>query len=485
VTSKGAAHHPKLFMLAGATENFLFYLLWSLVHAFIRSSQRAQAQERRIAAVREGLLRDENEALVYALNPELVERALMRIGKTIDQRDHAAAGAMVVAFAEQMRETLRRPRDGGGAERAESEETVVSEAVESVDLANPMNLRRWALVAWAGLLGVVFWMARSASHGAPGTFIAEYGPQPLVGALWCLLMQRHLDRRAGGPLKRLYAQAALLCFAGLAVSSTGLVLSFWAVGRLEAAYTVSTIPGLEFSYMAPAFFAWATAYFILDARRREILRLRGEAEMREAALTARNAMLRQQINPHFLFNALNALYALLLDRELERARGMVAAVRRFLDRAGDPARGDFVDLSSELATQDAYLEIERLRFGDRLQVRTSFDGEIGAAQVPHLILQPLVENAVKHGLARTSEPVLVEIRAAREGGELVLQVRDSGASEMRPRASGLGVGLGNVEARLRGVYGPAARLACERLDPRGFLAEVRLPLKHDGSGGFA
>jgi LytS/YehU family sensor histidine kinase len=263
----------------------------------------------------------------------------------------------------------------------------------------------------------------------------------------------------------------------LGVSSAALFLSFWAVGLLNVAYTVSTIPGLEFYYMAPAFFGWTAAYFVLDARRREIVHLRGEAEIREAALTARNAVLRQQINPHFLFNALNALYVLILDRELERAKGMVVAVRRFVDRAADPARADLVDLSSELATQDAYLEIERMRFGERLRVRTRLEGEVGAAKVPHLILQPLVENAVKHGLAQTSEPVLVEIRAARDGGELVLQVRDTGVSQPS-LPSGRGSGLRNVEARLRSVYGPSARLTCERLDPDGFLAEVRVPLNH-------
>jgi LytS/YehU family sensor histidine kinase len=103
------------------------------------------------------------------------------------------------------------------------------------------------------------------------------------------------------------------------------------------------------------------------------------------------------------------------------------------------------------------------------------DGEVAAAQVPHLILQPLVENAVKYSLARTSEPVLVEIRAGREGDELVLQVRDSGAPGGAPRPQGLGVGLKIVEGRLKTLYGSAGRLACEQLAPQGFLAEVRVP----------
>jgi hypothetical protein len=110
VTSIGSAHayHPKLFALRNATESFLIFLFWALVHVFIRSGKRALAQERRMASAREGLLKDESEALVYALNPELVQQALARIGLSVDQGDHAAAGAMVIALAEQMRETLAR-----------------------------------------------------------------------------------------------------------------------------------------------------------------------------------------------------------------------------------------------------------------------------------------------------------------------------------------------------------------------------------------
>jgi LytS/YehU family sensor histidine kinase len=115
-------------------------------------------------------------------------------------------------------------------------------------------------------------------------------------------------------------------------------------------------------------------------------------------------------------------------------------------------------------------------FGERLRVERRIEAEVAAAKVPHLILQPLVENAVKYAVARTDRPVAVEIRARRAGRELVLEVADTGAPEAAPRPPGLGVGLRNVEARLKSLYGDAGRLACRSLDPTGFLAEVRLPL---------
>jgi LytS/YehU family sensor histidine kinase len=242
------------------------------------------------------------------------------------------------------------------------------------------------------------------------------------------------------------------------------------------AHPWSDVVSFESTLIAPAFLAWTAAYFLVDGRRRELARLRATADIREAALKARNALLRQQINPHFLFNALNALYTLILDGERERALGVIGAIQRFVERALDSAHGELVPLSSELAAQDAYLDIERARFGARLLVEHSVAVEVEAARVPHLILQPLVENAVKFGVARTDAPVRVEITAARSGDELVLQVKDSGALQAGPRPPGLGVGLTNVEGRLRSLYGDAGRLACRPLDPAGFLAEVRMPL---------
>jgi LytS/YehU family sensor histidine kinase len=275
-------------------------------------------------------------------------------------------------------------------------------------------------------------------------------------------------------LKQLYVEAAILCLVGLLGATAVLGLSGAAAGL--GVKFVRRVAVFETACIVPAFLAWTSAYFLVDGRRRELARLRATADIREASFKARNALLRQQINPHFLFNALNALYTLILDSDRERALGVIGAIQRFVERALDPAHGELVPLSSELAIQDAYLDIERARFGARLLVEQRVAAEVEAARVPHLILQPLVENAVKYGVARTESPVTVEITAARAGEELVLQVKDSGAVDADARPPGLGVGLKNVEGRLRSLYGDAGRLACSPLDPAGFLAEVRVPL---------
>jgi two-component sensor histidine kinase len=309
--------------------------------------------------------------------------------------------------------------------------------------------------------------------------LCDYGGQAIVGAIWFVVGARLLQRAAISRVQMLYLVVFGLCVLGICTCGISLFASFALRGDSGCCgwpYLTGWICGFELNSVAPLFIGWAAMYLLIDARRREIARLNAAAEIREGALNARNAMLRLQVNPHFLFNTLNALYALILDRQFGRAREMIAAVRRFLDRAGDPASGELVALSRELATQDAYLEIERVRFGDRLRFEQRIDAEVAGAMVPHLILQPLVENAVKYAVARTERPVAVEIRARRAGEELVLEVADTGAPEVAPKPPGLGVGLHNVEARLRSLYGEAARLACRPLEPTGFLAEVRLPL---------
>lgn len=468
--------HSRLIDLESFFEAFLVYLLWIMVHLFVRSGERALVQERRIAAVREAMLRDENEALLFTLNPAFLLDALGRIGASVRHGAHASAGTTVIALAEHMRAALsdRTPEDDVDPADDPELEARRRELASYDETRTRRGFLLWTLIGWACLLGVVLIQAAD-MKAERMAFLIRVTPQPVLGALWCLTMDRMLSRRRSRALKALYVEAEVLCGAGLLLTSAALFVGAVAVGVSTGRY-LSIIPGLEFYYMVPPFLAWTAAWFVLDARRREADRLRSTAEIREAALKAHNAMLRQQVNPHFLFNALNALYALILDCEQERAMAVIGAVRRFVERAGDPAHGDFVALAGELATQDAYLDIERVRFGDRLQVERRVSAELEGARVPHLILQPLVENAIKYGVSRTDQPVRVEITAARAGDELVLQVRDSGAPGAATRPPGLGVGLKNVEGRLRSLYGEAGRLVCAPLSPSGYLAEVRLPL---------
>src|SRR5262249_14416448 len=134
--------------------------------------------------------------------------------------------------------------------------------------------------------------------------------------------------------------------------------------------------------------------------------------------------LRYQINPHFLFNTLNALSSLILQGDNARAERMVLSLSNFLRVSLENAPGDRLTLAEELAAQRQYLAIEQERFGERLNLGVSVPADLQDALVPGLILQPLIENAVKYGVARTRRSVAVEITAEAQDGTLTVSVRD-------------------------------------------------------------
>ncbi len=197
-------------------------------------------------------------------------------------------------------------------------------------------------------------------------------------------------------------------------------------------------------------------------RRQELDRLVAQAELR--ALEA-------QINPHFLFNALNALYGA-IPREAQGARRMVlnlADIFRYFLHSGKT----FVPLAEELRIVQAYLEVEQARLGDRLETAIQADDAAREIAIPILSIQPLVENAIKHGIAPRPERGYVRVRAAIENGNLRVTVENSGGDSSGANA-GPGVGLQNVRRRLEICYGPAARLELRFLDGKT-VVELLLP----------
>jgi sensor histidine kinase YesM len=239
---------------------------------------------------------------------------------------------------------------------------------------------------------------------------------------------------------------------------------------------IHTFLALAF-YYACAYVAWYCLYFYAQAVRREVAQRAVLTQAAEAAAVARNSVLRYQVRPHFLFNALNALYVLIADRRWAAARGMTQALSQYMERAFVEDRRALVPIGEQVEALQAYLGIEKIRFGDRLRFRAEIPERLAHACAPSLILHPLVENAVKYAVAATADPVDVEIAADRVGDTLVLRVCDSGGAPEPSAAPGLGIGLRNVEARLAGHYGERGLLQCKRLTPKGFVAEIRLPLE--------
>lgn len=220
-------------------------------------------------------------------------------------------------------------------------------------------------------------------------------------------------------------------------------------------------------YFALVAAGFAREYFLRD-RHRE----RESAELRAQLADARLDALQMQINPHFLFNTLHAVSAL-VERDPSGVRRMIARLSELLRHTIDSHAADEVPLSEEMAFLRRYVEIMEIRFQGRLRVETAIDDETLAARVPNLILQPIVENALEHGAARVAGEGRIAIAARRDGARLLLTVRDNGPGLERDADSG--VGLGNTRARLAQLYGDAGTLTLEAAEGGGVIATIALP----------
>jgi signal transduction histidine kinase len=207
-------------------------------------------------------------------------------------------------------------------------------------------------------------------------------------------------------------------------------------------------------------------------------------EAEAARLTARLAraeldLLRSQLHPHFLFNTLTAISAL-MHRDVKAADRMVARLSELLRAALDHDSEQEVSLQEELAFLAAYLEIERARLGDRLAVELDVQPNVLDARVPHMILQPLVENAIQHGVAPRVAPGTVTIRARGRRGMLDIEVRDDGPGAPPGKSLLGGVGLANTRARLEQMYGDDYSFEPGNAPGGGFRVALAIPFRAIG-----
>ena len=225
--------------------------------------------------------------------------------------------------------------------------------------------------------------------------------------------------------------------------------------------------------------AWAALYFSLANAEQARAAERREGQYRRAAKASELRSLRYQVNPHFLFNTLNSLSALVMTGKGQAAEQMIQTLSTFYRRslAGDPTAD--VALDQEIALQRLYLEIEAVRFPDRLRTRFDIPAALADARMPGMILQPLIENAVKYAVSATTSPVTLTITARQEHGGLVIEVADDGpvTKDSKP---GFGIGLANVRDRLAARYGDAAQFDSGPVAGGGWRSVIRLPLeRHD------
>ena len=200
------------------------------------------------------------------------------------------------------------------------------------------------------------------------------------------------------------------------------------------------------------------------------------------ATSAQLAMLRYQLNPHFLFNTLNSISTLVLLKETARANIMLSRLSSFLryTLANEPTA--HVTLAQEVETLKLYLEIEKMRFEDRLRPRFDIDPRVEHARLPSLLLQPLVENAIKYAVTPREEGAEICVEARLSGDRVQIAVSDTGPGlnekANRPTLS-TGVGLANIRERLAQAYGPDQKLETRSASGGGFAVEIEIPFQLD------
>lgn len=235
-----------------------------------------------------------------------------------------------------------------------------------------------------------------------------------------------------------------------------------------------------FGISFPLLLLWSALYFIFKYYL--LLQQEKEKSLRSEALAhqAQLLMLRYQLNPHFLFNTLNAISTLVLSNATTQANEMVTKLSKFLRYSLDHSPLDRVTLAHELETSRLYLDIEKVRFGDRLRIDVDTDTKARAAYVPTMILQPLIENSIKYAISKSIDGGVIKIAARQEANKLVLVVTDDGPGiEGEATKDALilskGVGISNIRNRLNEIYGDEYEFTFSDAEPTGLTVTVVIP----------
>ena len=232
-------------------------------------------------------------------------------------------------------------------------------------------------------------------------------------------------------------------------------------------------------YLLIALTSYAVGYY-RRFREGQVKTLQLEAQLSQSQLQA----LKMQLHPHFLFNTLHSISAL-LNKDVASARKMITRLGDFLRLTLENSGSQEVTLQQEMEFLSCYLEIERIRFQNRLVTRMDVGEQTLDAKVPNLILQPIVENAIRHGIAPRSTPGLIEIEAKQHNGRLRIQVRDNGPGLSEHRTSDIlfkkGLGLANTETRLERLYGAAHLFDLSNNPDGGLIVTLEIPFHKDGA----
>jgi len=307
-------------------------------------------------------------------------------------------------------------------------------------------------LSWWMLAPAVFWWCRRLRAASVAPRVAGL----LVGALVAAFFQPLIGQAI------LHLQNTLDLCVGDCAAPAALLSPAWFTQAIRNA-------GVNLPVYAGFVLAWHTTTYYRESRDRQVRAAELESLLRQSQLEA----LRSQLNPHFLFNSLHSI-AELVHQDPKLAEQLIVRLGELLRRALDTAKQPQLSLAEELDFIRGYLEIEQMRLGERLHVVWEVEPDTHAVLVPSLILQPLVENAIQHGIAATSAPGTLTLRARRADGQLHLEIADSGpglppAGETRPQ----GIGIANTRARLQRLYGE--RQSFELQHGAGLVVKLCIP----------
>ncbi|MFT3765062.1 MAG: histidine kinase [Minicystis sp.] len=321
----------------------------------------------------------------------------------------------------------------------------------------------------SGLDGtVVTW-----GHALRTVLISVWGWVPLTVAIFWLARRHPIERAAWGRAVAVHAAGG----AGVVLLRAAVVYGAnrW-VGWYDSQPSFGSVLVTSIDHNLLLYWMFVgvahARYFARSSRERALHASRLEAQLTQARLT----VLEAQLHPHFLFNTLHSL-AELVHRDVEAAERVIVGLSEILRKTLDGGTAHEVPLRDELELLAPYLEIEQVRFGDRLSVDWDIDPAALDARVPHWILQPLVENALRHGLGQRAAPGRLHITARAAGRRLEIEVRDNGAGLPAGWEARRGVGLANTRARLRELHGDDQRFALAPAKDGGAVATIDIPLE--------
>lgn len=221
-----------------------------------------------------------------------------------------------------------------------------------------------------------------------------------------------------------------------------------------------------------------TITYLVDSRENIARQMTETARLNEELSKAQLGALRRQMEPHFMFNTLNSIAGLVRDQRNDEAVSMIVGLSEFLRRATEDSHRSQVTLAEEVEYLQRYVDIQRVRFGERLRVSVDIPADLLDTQVPNLLLQPLVENAIKHGIAKRVVGGDVRVTGTSRDGSVCLSVYNDGPSFPEDwQTNGVGVGLANLRTRLQILYGDVSELQMRRAGADGVEVVVTLPLK--------